>query len=67
MSYTGTVKFFNKKNKFGFIIEEKSKKEYYFHLKDIQYEYLTDGDSVSFDLQEQKRGPVCIQIQKKTD
>lgn len=63
MSYTGIVKFFNEKNKFGFIIEDETKKEYYFNVSGFE-ENVKDGDQVTFNLQEQKRGSVCLQIRK---
>lgn len=61
--YIGVVKFFSNKNKFGFIIESKTRAEYYFHAKDADEEII-EGDAVSFDLSEQKKGPVCVHIKK---
>lgn len=60
---TGTVKFFNNKNKFGFIIDDETKEEYYVHVKDITGD-IEEGDRVSFELAEAKKGPQCVNVQK---
>ena len=60
---TGTVKFFNHKNKFGFIIDNESKKEFYCHVRNVQGQ-INEGDSVSFELKEEKKGPVCVEVKK---
>ena len=61
----GKIKFFNRKNKFGFIIEEKSKSEYYFYIKNPKEE-LNSEDLVSFELKQAKRGLEGINITKVT-
>lgn len=60
---TGTVKFFNVKNKFGFIIDDSTKKEYYVHVKDVDGE-ISEGDKVTFELMEASKGPQCVKVQK---
>lgn len=60
---TGIVKFFNVKNKFGFIIDEETKKEYYVHVKDVNGE-IKEGDKVSFDLTDAAKGPQCTSVKK---
>ena len=62
--YYGIVKFFNTKNKFGFIIENETKKEYYVHIKDVLSDSIVQGDKVSFELKEAQRGPECTQVKK---
>ena len=59
----GTVKFFNHKNKFGFVIDDETKKEYYAHAKEC-LEEIKDGDRVEFDLKPAKRGDECTQVKK---
>jgi cold shock protein len=59
----GTVKFFNEVKKFGFIACPDDGKEYYVHIKDIS-EPLKEGDTVTFDLQEMKRGPQAVNVKK---
>ena len=61
---TGKVKFFNVKNKFGFIIDDETKSEYYVHAKDVNGEVLAENDLVQFELEEAKRGPQCVQVSK---
>lgn len=60
---TGIVKFFNVKNKFGFVIDDATKKEYYVHVKDVIGE-IAQGDAVSFELMEAAKGPQCVKVQK---
>lgn len=61
---TGIVKFYNIKNKFGFIIDDETKKEYYVELKNIITPPLTEGDKVTFELKDAKRGPTCVEVKK---
>jgi cold shock protein len=60
---TGTVKFFNHKNKFGFIIDDETKKEYYVHVKEVTGE-INEGDRVEFELKPAKRGDECAKVKK---
>ncbi len=60
---TGKVKFFNKKSKFGFIIDDETKKEYYVHAKSVEGE-IQDGDIVHFELKAAKRGDECMLVRK---
>jgi CspA family cold shock protein len=60
---TGTVKFFNVKNKFGFIVDDQTKKEYYVHVKDVTGE-INQGDRVNFELKEAAKGPQCANVKK---
>lgn len=62
---TGTIKFFNHKNKFGFIKCNEDGKEYYVHAKNIVSEqYINQGDKVEFELKDASRGPEAIQVKK---
>lgn len=61
--HTGVVKFFNIKNKFGFIVDDATKKEYYVHVKDVTGS-INEGDKVSFELLEAAKGPQCVQVKK---
>lgn len=60
---TGIVKFFNHKNKFGFVVDDETKKEYYVHIKDVTGE-INQNDKVSFELQDAPKGPQCAQVKK---
>ncbi len=60
----GTVKFFNNKNKFGFIKCDETQKEYYVHEKDLTNGPITENDKVTFELKDAKRGPQAINVVK---
>jgi len=60
---TGKVKFFNQKNKFGFIIDDETKKEYYVHAKEVEGKIDAD-DLVQFDLKTAQRGEECIKVKR---
>jgi CspA family cold shock protein len=60
---TGIVKFFNQKTKFGFIIDDETKKEYYAHAKYVEGEIVAN-DHVSFELKAAARGEECINVKK---
>ncbi|MFL5754591.1 MAG: cold-shock protein [Bacteroidia bacterium] len=59
----GTVKFFNLKNKFGFIREEETGKEYYVHIKDVEGT-IAENDKVSFEIEDAKRGPQAVKVKR---
>jgi len=63
---TGIVKFFNQKTKFGFIIDDTTKKEYYVHSKNIEGT-VEANDKVSFELKPAARGEECVHVKKITD
>lgn len=54
--YTGIVKFYKADKAYGFIIENETKKEYFFHITDVDKKQIQKEDVVSFDLIESKRG-----------
>ena len=57
----GTVKFFNDSKGYGFIVDDESKKEYFVHVSGLTDE-IREGDTVSFDLQEGKKGLNAIDV-----
>ena len=60
---TGTVKWFDGKKGFGFIVPDDGGKELFVHHTDIQMEGfkdLRDGQAVEFEVGEGKKGP-CAQ------
>ena len=59
----GVVKFFNPVSKFGFIISEEDKQEYYFHIKNTDYP-VKAGDPVRFELETTKRGLQAVKVSK---
>lgn len=60
---TGIVKFFNQKTKFGFIIDDETKKEYYAHSKNIEDEVIAN-DRVTYELKAAARGEECVNVKK---
>jgi len=57
----GTVKFFNESKGFGFIKDANSTKEYFVHANDLK-ESIKEGDEVTFDLAEGKKGLNAINV-----
>lgn len=55
MSKTGTVKFFNEVKGFGFIKDDESENEYFVHATGL-IDRVNEGDEVTFELQEGRRG-----------
>ncbi len=52
---TGTVKFFNELKGFGFIKDDESENEYFVHATGL-IDQVREGDEVTFELQEGRRG-----------
>lgn len=62
MKRKGVVKFFNKKNKFGFIRDAETGAELYVHIKDVRGE-IKDGDAVTFSVKQEKRGDAAFDVE----
>lgn len=62
--FTGTIKFFDSKNKFGFIVADETGEEVYFHAKELK-EPVNSGDKVRFDTIPRKRGKAAIKVEKQ--
>jgi CspA family cold shock protein len=63
---TGTVKWFDGKKGFGFIVPDDGGKELFVHHSDIEtdgFANLDDGQAVEFEVGEGKKGP-CAQAVK---
>ena len=63
---TGTVKWFDGKKGFGFIVPDDGGKELFVHHTDIEMEgfaNLNDGQAVEYEVGEGKKGP-CAQVVK---
>ena len=58
---TGKVKFFNDSKGFGFIIDDETGKDYFVHVSGLIDE-IRDEDSVTFDLQEGKKGLNAVEV-----
>ncbi len=64
---TGTVKFFNTSKGFGFITPDDGSKDVYVHISAVESSdlgHLTDGQKVSFDVEQDTRGPKAVNLQE---
>ncbi len=59
----GTVKFFNELKGFGFIKDDESDKEYFVHASGL-IDKIKEGDIVSFELQEGKKGLNAVNVKR---
>ena len=57
----GTVKFFNKARGFGFITPDDGGKDLFVHKSDLVDE-ITEGDKVSYDVEESEKGLNAINV-----
>ena len=59
----GTVKFFNREKKFGFIAGEDDK-EYFVHESGVTEGSIDENDEVTFDVEEGDKGPKAVNVKK---
>jgi cold shock protein len=57
----GQVKFFNEAKGFGFIKDSESGKEYFVHVSGL-IDQIKEGDEVTFDLKEGKKGLNAVNV-----
>ena len=57
----GIVKFFNQTKGFGFIKEEGTEKDYFVHVSGL-INKIKDNDSVTFELEEGKKGVNAVNV-----
>lgn len=62
----GTIKFFLSDKKYGFILSEENAQEVYFHQDQLS-EAIREGDQVLYELQENRKGPIAINISIQHD
>ncbi len=57
----GTVKFFNETKGFGFISPEDGSKDLFVHVSGLNDD-IREGDTVSYDVEEGKKGPNAVNV-----
>ncbi len=63
---TGTVKFFSTTKGFGFITPDDGGKDEFVHITEVDRAMmtsLTEGQKVSFEVQQDTRGPKAVNLQ----
>ncbi|OYQ45286.1 MULTISPECIES: cold shock domain-containing protein [Flavobacterium] len=59
---TGTVKFFNESKGYGFITDEETGQDIFVHATGISTDGLQQGDRVSYEEEEGRKGKVAAQV-----
>ncbi len=59
----GTVKFFSETKNFGFITDNASKEDVFFHASNTLDRVVT-GDEVSYNIEKGKRGPKAVEVRR---
>ena len=59
---TGTVKFYNVSKGYGFITNDTTGKDIFVHASGIRAEELREGDRVSYEEEEGRKGKVAAQV-----
>lgn len=60
----GTVKFFNEAKGFGFITPADGSKDVFVHISGLGGTQIREGDKVSFEIEDGKKGPNAINVSK---
>jgi CspA family cold shock protein len=60
----GTVKWFNEQKGFGFIEQENGPDVFVHHsgINGVGFKTLNEGDRVTFDLEQGKKGPAAVNV-----
>jgi cold shock protein len=60
---TGTVKFFNEKKGYGFILDDKSEKDVFVHHSGL-IDKIANDDKVEYELAEDEKGQKAVNVRK---
>ncbi len=60
----GIVKFFNRTKNFGFITPEDGSKDVFVHGTNVIGESIADGDTVTYEIGEGRKGPEAKDVRK---
>jgi len=60
----GTVKWFDAEKKFGFIVADDGKSEYFVHISNVEdmAGILDKGQRVEFEIGEGQKGPIALNV-----
>jgi CspA family cold shock protein len=63
---TGKVKFYNRRKRYGFIIDDKTQKDIFFHQSGLA-DIINENDEVTFDIEVENDGKrlKAVNIEKK--
>jgi CspA family cold shock protein len=60
--HSGTIKFFNETKGFGFVVDTNSGEEIFVHVSGL-VDNVREGDNVTFDTQQGKKGLNAVNVQ----
>src|SRR5690606_37516203 len=60
---TGTVKFFNESKDYGFVTDDETGKDIVVHVTRIKSQSRNEGDKVSYQEEEGRKGKVAAQVE----
>ncbi|WP_413511146.1 cold-shock protein [Myroides odoratus] len=61
--HTGVIKFFNEDKGFGFITNETTKEDIFVHITGLNTKNLEQGNRVSYDEEQGKKGLIATNVQ----